>query len=584
MLIPGAGSRALANRPPVTDLIRRAERWIDGDPDPQTRTELQALINAGETTELAGRLDSSLSFGTAGLRGEVGAGPNRMNRSVVIRTTAGLATYLIAKHDGAPQSPIVVGFDARPTSEQFAEDTAGVLAAAGISVLYFPDFAPTPLVAYAAKHFRAAGAVVITASHNPPADNGYKVYANNGAQIIPPVDGEIATAIDLAGPAVDVPRVESVFSGGAPLVTPVPDDLLDHYWEEVNASRPAPMRSDMKVVYTPMHGVGGRVLEEVFRRAGQSGLLPVPLQAEPDGAFPTVSFPNPEEEGALDLATELASQVEADLIIANDPDADRLAVVVPYEDGWRPLSGNEIGVLLGDYILRHVSADDTPIVINSIVSSPMLGHIARKREAHHEVTLTGFKWIANAGLALEASGAGRFVFGYEEALGYTVGSVVRDKDGISAALVFCDLVAGLRNEGRTVLDQLGDLWQEFGLWVSAQHSIVRAGSEGQRAIRSAVSALAADPPATLEGHVIDSVTDYSIGAEKRPMWLGAQALVEFSLGDRGRILVRPSGTEPKLKIYVDLRGEIGNDAEKTHEELTESASVLARSLAGTLSI
>jgi phosphomannomutase len=297
-----------------------------------------------------------------------------------------------------------------------------------------------------------------------------------------------------------------------------------------------------------------------------------------------VSFPNPEEAGALDLATELANQVEADLIIANDPDADRLAVVVPYQDGWRPLSGNEIGVLLGDCILRNASADNTPIVINSIVSSPMLGHIARKREAHHEVTLTGFKWIANAGLALEAKGAGRFVFGYEEALGYTVGSVVRDKDGISAALVFCDLVAGLRNEGRTVLDQLGDLWQEFGLWVSAQHSIVRVGSEGQAAIRSAVSALAADPPDTLCGHWIDSVTDYSIGAETRPMWLGAQALVELSLGDRGRILVRPSGTEPKLKIYVDLRGETGTDAERTREELTESASALAQTLAGTLSI
>jgi phosphomannomutase len=214
----------------------------------------------------------------------------------------------------------------------------------------------------------------------------------------------------------------------------------------------------------------------------------------------------------------------------------------------------------------------------------MLGHIARKREAHHEVTLTGFKWIANAGLALEAKGAGRFVFGYEEALGYTVGSVVRDKDGISAALVFCDLVAGLRNEGRTVLDQLGDLWQEFGLWVSAQHSIVRVGSEGQGAIRSAVSALAADPPDRLGGHRIDSVTDYSIGAETRPMWLGAQALVELSLGDRGRILVRPSGTEPKLKIYVDLRGETGTDAERTREELTESASALAQTLAGTLSI
>ena len=292
----------------MTDLIRRAERWIDGDPDPQTRSELQALINANETSELAARLDGSLSFGTAGLRGQVGAGPNRMNRAVVIRATSGLAGYLITEHDGLPERPVVVGFDARPTSRQFAEDSAGVLAAAGISVVFFPDFAPTPLVAFAAKHLNAAAAVVITASHNPPADNGYKVYANNAAQIIPPVDADIAAAIDLTGPAVEVARVESAFAGGSGLVTQVPADILDLYWEQVNASRPSPMTSDMKVVYTPMHGVGGQVLEEVFRRAGHGGLIPVPLQAEPDGAFPTVSFPNPEEQGALDLATELVER------------------------------------------------------------------------------------------------------------------------------------------------------------------------------------------------------------------------------------------------------------------------------------
>ncbi len=584
MLIPGAGSRAIISAPAVTDLIRRAEDWIAGDPDPQTRSELQALIDASDIDELEARLDGPLSFGTAGIRGQVGAGPNRMNRAVVIRTTSGLASYLIAEHGGVPEHPVVVGFDARPTSKQFAEDTSGVLAAAGISVAFFPDFAPTPLVAFAAKDLQAAAAVVVTASHNPPADNGYKVYANNAAQIIPPVDGDIASAIDLAGPATDVARVASAFAGGSPLVTPVPSDIFDQYWEQVNATRPSPMHSDMKVVYTPMHGVGGRVLEEVFHRAGHSGLIPVPLQAEPDGAFPTVAFPNPEEQGALDLATQLAEQVEADLIIANDPDADRLAVVVPLEGAWRPLSGNEIGVLLGDYILRHASGEPRPIVINSIVSSPMFGHVAGARGALHEVTLTGFKWIANAGMALEALGRGRFVFGYEEALGYTVGSTVRDKDGISAALVFCDLVAGLRAQGRTVLDQLDTLWQEFGLWVSAQHSIVRPGGEGMKAIQSAVAALAADPPTSVEGYDVDTVTDFSIGADERPPWLGAQALVELSLGDVGRILVRPSGTEPKLKIYVDLRGEAGTEPRKSHTELTDSSARLAEVFAETLPI
>ena len=568
----------------MTDLIRRAEDWIAGDPDAQTRSELQTLIDASDTDELAARLDGSLSFGTAGIRGEVGAGPNRMNRAVVIRTTSGLASYLIKKHEGVPERPVVVGFDARPTSKQFAEDTSGVLAAAGISVVFFPDFAPTPLVAFATKHLQAAAAVVVTASHNPPADNGYKVYADNAAQIIPPADGDISSAIDLAGPAIEVVRVEAVFAGGSRLVTPVRNDILDQYWDQVNASRPSPTASDMKVVYTPMHGVGGHVVEEVFHRAGHSGLIPVPLQAEPDGAFPTVAFPNPEEEGALDLATELAEQVDADLIIANDPDADRLAVVVPHEDAWRPLSGNEIGLLLGDYILRNTSGEPRPIVINSIVSSPMLGHVAEARGALHEVTLTGFKWIANAGMALETLGKGRFVFGYEEALGYTVGSTVRDKDGISAALVFCDLVAGLRSEGRTVLDQLNDLWQEFGLWVSSQYSIVRPGTEGMKAIQSAVTALAAAPPDTLDGYEISAVTDFSVGADERPMWLGAQALMELSLGDQGRILVRPSGTEPKLKIYVDLRGEAGTDPQKRHTELTISAAGLAQTLAGTLPI
>jgi len=313
------------------------------------------------------------------------------------------------------------------------------------------------------------------------------VYADNAAQIIPPVDGDIASAIDLAAPAREVARVESAFAGGSPLVTPVPNDILDQYWEQVNASRPSPIRSDMTVVYTAMHGVGGRVLEEVFRRAGHSGLIMVPLQAEPDGTFPTVAFPNPEEKGALDLATELAGQVDADLIIANDPDADRLAIVVPSEDGWRPLTGNEIGVLLGNYILEHVSGEPRPIVMNSIVSSPMLGHVAEARGALHEVTLTGFKWIANAGLVLESGGVGRFAFGFEEALGYTIGRTVRDKDGLSAALVFSDLVTEEHRSGRSVLDRLVDIWAATGLWVSAQHSIVRPGPAGQSAIADAVS-------------------------------------------------------------------------------------------------
>lgn len=559
----------------TSDLVERARRWISGDPDPRTRAELQELIESGDTEQLASRMNGTLEFGTAGIRGEVAAGPNRMNRAVVIRTTRGLADYLLAHHGGTPESPVVIGFDARPSSHRFAEDAAGVLAAAGIGVVYFPDVTPTPLVAFAAKHLDAAAAVVVTASHNPPADNGYKVYADNAAQIIPPMDTEIAAAIERVGPANEVPRLDSCFDGSSELVSVVPDDITERYFQEVDESRPAPTGSSLKIVYSAMHGVGGAVLEALFSRSGHTGLIPVPEQAEPDGAFPTVAFPNPEEEGALDLAIALADEERADLIIANDPDADRLAAVIPWEGEWRPLSGNEVGALLGDYVLRHYEGEETPIVINSIVSSPMLGRLADRYEALFERTLTGFKWIANAAMALEDEGRGKFVFGYEEALGYTVGPTVRDKDGISAALVFSDLVAGLANDGRTVIDRLEELWQMAGVWVSAQHSIVRKGAAGQKAIADAISAIGDDPPNAIGEHEVTEVSDYRGGADRRPLWLGNQNLIELALGERGRILVRPSGTEPKLKIYVDLAAPAEGDMVQQQSELQRSAESLA---------
>lgn len=564
----------------MDDLTALVVEWLSGDPDAETRAELQRILDRGDLEALGARFSGPLTFGTAGIRGEVGAGPSRMNRAVVIRTTSGLATHL--SRVGVPSSPVVVGFDARPTSRQFAEDTCGVLAAAGIRVLYFPDYTPTPLVAFAAKHVGAAAAVVVTASHNPPQDNGYKVYSSNAAQIIPPEDGEIARAIAAAPPAIAVPRVEDAFTSSHDLIATVPDAVYEAYWEEVDAARPDPTVSDLVIVYTPIHGVGGKVVEDVFRRAGHTGLVAVPSQAHPNGRFPTVGFPNPEEEGSLDLAVELAAETGADLIVANDPDADRLATAVPLAGEWRRLSGNETGVLLGDYVLRNHASSETPIVVNSLVSSPMLAELARIRGARHEVTLTGFKWIVNAGLALEQAGEGRFVYGYEEALGYTVGSTVRDKDGISAALIFADLVAGLRAKGESVLDRLADLWGMAGLWVSAQHSVLRPGSQGLDSIQSAVATLATGPPSRIGDYPVTEVVDYRLGAERRPVWLGAQALVELKLGDRGRALVRPSGTEPKLKIYVDLRGEAGIDPHfeqaRMMAEATSVASVLAETL------
>ncbi|MDP9495844.1 MAG: phospho-sugar mutase, partial [Actinomycetota bacterium] len=398
----------------MTAIIEAAQAWIAGDPDPETREALQEMVDSGDVSGLERAMGGTLSFGTAGIRGEVGPGSNRMNRAVVIKTSRGLADYLIEQGaEDLHDAPVALGFDARPTSRQFAEDTAGVLAAAGISVLFFPEMTPTPLVAYVAKHVGAPAAVVITASHNPPADNGYKVYGANSAQIIPPVDAGIAAAIERVGPAGEVPRIENAFSGGSDLVTPVPEEIFESYRDEVYASRPNPQASDFKIVYTPLHGVGARILNRLCAQAQHSGIMMVPEQAEPDGTFPTVSFPNPEEPGALDLALALAEKERAELVIANDPDADRLAAAVPTAGEWRLLSGNELGVLLGDYVLRYWGESEIAIVINSVVSSPMLGEIARVRQARHEVTLTGFMWIINAGLALEERGEGRFAFGYE---------------------------------------------------------------------------------------------------------------------------------------------------------------------------
>lgn len=564
----------------MSDLFVRVAEWIAADPDPRTRQELQELLDRGERAELADRFDGTLEFGTAGLRGVVGAGPNRMNRAVVIRATRGLADCLLGEQGKPPSHPVVVGFDARPDSRRFAEDSAGVLAAAGIPVVYFPEPTPTPLVAFAAKHLHAAAAVVITASHNPPEYNGYKVYGSDAAQIIPPADSRISVAIASVGAASEVPRLEDVFSAPSDLVAPAPTQIFDCYWEEVERQRRREKGSDLRIVYTPLHGVGGRSVAELFERAGHGRLTPVAAQFEPDGRFPTVAFPNPEEPGALDLA--VAEAEDADLILANDPDADRLAVALPYGGRWRLLSGNEIGVLLGDYLLRDL--DFQPVVVSSIVSSPMLGLIVAARGGRHEVTLTGFKWIVHAGMALEEEGAGSFVFGYEEALGYTVGDVVRDKDGMSAALIFADLVADLADAGLSPWDRLAELWHRFGLWTSAQHSVTRADPDGMAALVEAVDRLASDPPETVGEWRVSKVVDYRQGAEARPPWLGFQALVQLDLENGGRLLVRPSGTEPKLKIYADLVGSVGERPVEERDRLQTRAEGLARELAARIGL
>ena len=361
-------------------------------------------------------------------------------------------------------------------------------------------------------------------------------------------------------------------------------DISERYWEEVSSLRVRSGGSDLEVVYTPLHGVGGEAMFDVMERAGHTGLMAVPEQAEPDGSFPTVAFPNPEEPGALDLAIEMARAESADLVIANDPDADRLAVVVPHAGEWRPMSGNEIGVLLADYVLANDSEPSSAIVASSIVSSPMLGDLAAVYGARHESTLTGFKWIVRAGRTVEEATDGRFVFGYEEALGYTIGPTVRDKDGIAAALFFTDLVADLADGGQALLDRLVELWRRHGIWVSAQTSITARRSEGLDEIRRAIARLGDDPPGEVAGLPVTAVTDYRSGGDNRPEWLGEQALIELTLGYRGRVLARPSGTEPKLKVYVDLREDAGPVPLQQHGALTDRARGLGSALADSLGL
>ena len=539
---------------PARHLTEAAHAWIAGDPDPATRSELAALVGSGDVAALDDRMGTTLRFGTAGMRGEVGAGSNRMNRATVIRATRGLADHVIGSC--RRRRTVVVGFDGRPDSRRFAEDTVGVLAAAGIPVRFFPEVTPTPLVAFAVVHLGATGAVVITASHNPRRDNGYKVYDANGAQIIPPIDEQIAAAIARVGPATKVPRIETTRDGPEALGA----ETEGSYREAVLAFRgEPPQRSSIDIVYTPLHGVGGRPALRLLEAAGYHRVTVVPEQFEPDGRFPTVPFPNPEEPGALDLAVGLAAERGADLVLANDPDADRLAVCVPDGAGWRRLTGNEIGVLLGDFVLERTSGDDRSVV-NSIVSSPMLGAIAAEHHARWEATLTGFKWICNAGLDLEREGL-RFVYGYEEALGYTIGPVVRDKDGMSAAVWFADLASAAKAAGETVLDRLTRLYLRHGLWVSKPRSVTRAGPEGLEEIRAALDRLRSATPDRLGGTKVVGVTDYRDGAEARPRWLPAAPLVAFALAGGSRVLIRPSGTEPKLKVYADVRAELASAAD-----------------------
>jgi phosphomannomutase len=528
-----------------TQLRDLARAWRDDDPDLTTREELDRLLqrcaddDPAAAAELADRFAGTLEFGTAGLRGALGAGPNRMNRAVVIRAAAGLTAYL--KRD-LPSPRVVIGYDARHRSDDFARDTAAVVTAAGGQGLLLPRPLPTPVLAFAVRHLRADAGVMVTASHNPPQDNGYKVYLGDGSQIVPPADAAIAAEIAAVGRVADVPRAAEGWQ-----VTG--EDVLDQYVQAVIAVVRPDVPRELSVVHTPLHGVGRDVVVRALVGAGFESPYVVPSQSEPDPDFPTVAFPNPEEKGAIDAALDAARERGADLVLANDPDADRCAVAVPDPEaagGWRMLSGDEVGVLLGAHLLDRGVPDDA-VMACSIVSSRHLAAVCAAFGVRHVETLTGFKWIARVpGLR----------YGYEEALGYCVApESVRDKDGVSAALLVAELAAQLKADGRTMLDRLDDLARAHGVHATDQYSVRVADLS---LIAGAMARLRAEPPIQLGGAPVERVDDLSRGSDDLPPTDG----LRYLLVGGGRVVVRPSGTEPKLKCYLEVVEPVTDDLER----------------------
>ena len=527
----------------------RAEQWQAADPDPDTSAELEALL-AGDPTQLERRFSGRLAFGTAGIRGPMGAGPLRMNRVLVRMVAAALAERVRAEHsNGEGRGRVVVGCDARHRSRAFADDTARVLAGRGISATVLPGPVPTPVLAFAVNHLDASAGVMVTASHNPRSDNGCKVYWRGGAQLTTPVDAEISEIIDAATPlaaselaSIDDPRIETAG-----------DDVVEAYLDALKGLLAPDGPRAVRMAYTPLHGVGAATFVRALSRAGFDPPAVVAEQAEPDPEFPTAPFPNPEESGVLDRLLALAADTGADVALAHDPDADRLAVAVPDGRRWRLLTGDETGCLLAEHLLRRDgSARDGRIgrrrlVVNTVVSSRLLARIAADHGADRVETLTGFKWIMEAHSRRAASHD--LVLGYEEALGYAVGETVRDKDGIGAALVMAELVADLKTRGRTLSDLLDDLHLRHGVHASGQRSIrFESASGDEQPMKRAMAVLRDAPPAELAGAAVTAVHDLAAGSGDLP----PADVVMMELDDvRSRVIVRPSGTEPKMKVYAE---------------------------------
>ncbi len=609
------------------------EAWIADDPDAGDRAELRALLDrafpgaeadaadAGSIGELRDRFADRLHFGTAGLRGAVAAGPNRMNRAVVRAATAAVAGWLLGPDDGAPDDgapddgargggtqrdprvSVVVGCDARHRSAEFADEVAGVLAGAGIAVHVLPRPGPTPLLAFAVRHLGAAAGVMITASHNPAADNGYTLDLGDGAQVIPPADAEIEQLMAGLGPLSGVP----VAGAGSPLITRHGDEVARAYLDAVVAAAAGPAvpcarRTELNVVYTPMHGVAGSLMLRALRQAGFAAPHVVAAQAEPDPDFPTVAFPNPEEPGALDLALADARRLGADLVVASDPDGDRLAVAVPdpaEAGGWRALTGDQVGALLGASLtgasltgasltgasLTEPTAGEAEagavpqavLVASTVVSSTLLSEIAAAAGVRYAETLTGFKWIARAADGVPGV---RFVFGYEEALGYAVGDVVRDKDGIGAALAMLRLAEAAKSQARSVLGVYDDLERAHGVHLTCQLTLRTAEAA------HVMSQLRSAPPAAFGDEPVTGLSDLarSAAGAGRPARPRADVLI-FKLPG-ARVVLRPSGTEPKIKCYIEIIEPLAGRSlvaarEAAARHLAPLRSALEAMLAGT---
>ena len=540
-------------------LFQVAQNWLNQDPDLETRAELEQLISQAKANdakaqaELASRFDGRLQFGTAGLRGRLQAGSMGMNRVLVAQAAGGLAEFL-KSYDKEPS--IVLGYDGRKNSDVFARDTAEIMAAAGIKTYLLPRKLPTPVLAYAIKYFDTTAGVMVTASHNPPEDNGYKVYlgkANGGGQIVSPADQEIAACIDKVaqGSIKDLPRSQNY--------TVLDDEIVDAYIAKTASLAKEP-QVDINYVYTAMHGVGYEVLSKTLAKAGLPQPSIVAEQVWPDGTFPTVNFPNPEEKGVLDLAIKVAKEKNAEFIIANDPDADRLAVALPDAQGnWKVLHGNVIGCFLGWYLAKQYHAQGKKGVLAcSLVSSPALAEIAKKYGFESEETLTGFKYIGKVDGLL---------FGFEEALGYLVDpDKVRDKDGISAAIMFLDLVRHLKKQGKTLADYADDFTKEFGAYVSGQISIRVSDLS---AIGKLMSALRNNPPSEVGGFKVATFLDHTKTDRQSD-------ILVFVLENGSRLIARPSGTEPKIKFYLDARGTDPKNAEEVLAQFDESVRAILR--------